>query len=68
MKALPAGPGPVKKGLRVIVPIGSMVATYFLTYKVFGPTLIAQFGDAGRQMVPMIVSMAVGGVARQITK
>ena len=58
----------LKKTLRVIVPVGSMVATYFLTNKVFGPMLAQQFGDASRQMVPMLVSMAVGGVARQITK
>jgi hypothetical protein len=45
-----------------------MVATYFLTYRFLGPMLIAQFGDAGRQMAPMIISMAVGGIARQITK
>ena len=50
------------------MPVGSMVATYFLTNKVLGPTLIQQFGDAGRQMVPMLISMAVGGIARQITK
>lgn len=67
-KALPAGPGLVKKGLRIVVPVGSMAATYFLTNKIFGPMLIQQFGDAGRQMVPLLVSMAVGGVARQITK
>lgn len=60
--------GVLKKTLRIVVPIGSMVATYFLTNKVFGPMIAQQFGDAGRQMVPMIVSMAVGGVARQITK
>lgn len=62
------GSGLGKKVLRVVVPIGSMVATYFLTNKVLGPMLAAQFGDASRQMVPMLVSMAVGGVARQITK
>ena len=56
------GSGLGKKVLRVVVPIGSMVATYFLTNKVLGPM------HASRQMVPMLVSMAVGGVARQITK
>jgi predicted amidophosphoribosyltransferase len=67
-KAPSAGPGIAKKAIRIIVPVGSMVATYVLTYKVLGPMLIPQFGDAGRQMIPMLTSMAVGGIARQITK
>ena len=62
------GPGIGKKIVRVVVPVASMVVTYFLTNKVLGPMLAQQFGDASRQMVPMIVSMAVGVVARQITK
>lgn len=62
------GAGWGKKTLRVIVPVTSMVVTYFLTNKVLGPMLAQQFGDASRQMVPMLVSMAVGGVARQLTK
>lgn len=67
-RATSTGDGWGKKSVRVIVPVVSMVATYFLTNKVLGPTLAQQFGDAGKQMGPMLVSMVVGGVARQITK
>lgn len=62
------GDGLGKKILRVVVPVASMVVTYFLTNKVLGPMLAQQFGDASRQMVPVLVSMAVGSVARQLTK
>jgi hypothetical protein len=33
-----------------------------------GPMLVQRFGDSSRQLVPMLVSMVVGGIARQILK
>lgn len=70
--AIPAGPSAgtkVLKGvLRVVVPIASIVVSYYLTNKFLGPMLVQQLGDSGRQIAPAIVSLAVGGVARQLTK
>lgn len=54
--------------LRVVIPIVSLVVTYYLTNKVLGPMLAQRFGDASRQLVPLMVSMAVGGMARQVMK
>jgi hypothetical protein len=54
--------------LRVVVPIGSMVVTYYFTNKLAGSALAAQFQGLPPQMIPMLISMAVGGLARQITK
>ena len=64
------GPGSrlFKGALRVIVPIGSMVVTYYFTNKLAGSALANQFQGMPPQMIPMLISMAVGGIARQITK
>ncbi len=65
----PKPPSRLLKGiLRVVVPVASLVVTYYLTNKVLGPMLAQRFGDASRQLVPMLVSMVVGGVARQVMK
>lgn len=65
-------PGPGAKAfkgvLRVVVPIGAMVVTYYFTNKLAGSALAAQFQGMPPQMIPMLISMAVGGIARQITK
>jgi len=66
-----SGPGPgakfLKGTLRVIVPIGSMIVTYYLTNRFAGAAL-AQKLSLPPQVVPMLISMGVGGIARQITK
>jgi predicted phage tail protein len=58
----------LKGVLRVVVPIGAMVVTYYVTNKVAGSALAAQFQGMPPQMIPMLISMAVGGITRQITK
>jgi hypothetical protein len=68
----PVAPGrgtKIFKGiLRAVVPIGSMVVTYYLTNKLAGTALAEQFKGMPPQTVPMVISMAVGGIARQLTK
>jgi len=54
--------------LGVVVPIGSLAVTFYTTRLIFGTVLAQQFGDLARQVVPMVVSMAAGGIARQIMK
>jgi hypothetical protein len=52
--------------LGVVVPVASVVLTYYLTSKLLGTVLVQEFGDVARQVVPLLISMAVGGIARQI--
>ena len=67
----PSGPGPgakfLKGTLRVVVPIGAMIVTYYLTNR-FAGAAIAQKVNLPPQVVPMLISMGIGGIARQITK
>ena len=69
--ALPGGPSAgqraLKGTLKVVVPVGAMVVTYYLTNRFAGAAL-AQKMNLPPQLVPMLISMAVGGLARQITK
>jgi len=52
----------------MVVPIGSMVVTYYLTNNVMGSTFANQFAGLPPQFVPMLISMVVGGIARQLMK
>jgi hypothetical protein len=44
-----------------------MVVTYYLTNRFAGPAMAESMG-LPPQLPSMIISMAVGGIARQITK
>jgi len=72
VKSAPAGPNRagrlLKAVLRLVVPIASIVAAYYLTRLVFGTMLVQKFGDVGRQVAPAAISLMVGGIARQIMR
>jgi hypothetical protein len=57
-----------KRILGIVVPVVSVVATYFVSNLVLGQMLGDQFGDAARQIVPVLISMVAGSIARQIIK
>lgn len=54
--------------LSVLLAVGSIVVTYFLSVRVLGPMLADRFGDATQTIVFIGVSIAVGSVARPIAK
>ena len=58
----------LKAILGFVVPIVSLAVTFYMTRLIFGTMLAQQFGDLARQVVAMIVSIAAGGITRQIMK
>jgi len=62
-----AGAKAARKVVGVLVPIASMVVTYYATTKLGTGSLAADL-NLPPQLVPMLISMAVGGIARAITK
>jgi hypothetical protein len=67
--AAPKAKSKVTRGiLNVVVPLASVVATYFLSTRFLGPVLLEKLGPTGPQMGSVMVSMLVGGIARQIMK
>ena len=58
----------LRSTLSVLLAVGSIVVTYFLSVRVLGPMLGDRFGDATQTIVFIGVSIAVGSVARPIAK
>ena len=67
-RAASKGQRALKGTVSVFLTVGSIVATYFLANRVFGPMLGERFGDATQTIVVVGVSMAVGSIARRIAK
>jgi hypothetical protein len=51
----------------IVVPIASMVVTFYATNKL-GTGDLATKMNLPPQLLPMLISMAVGGIARALTK
>ena len=51
----------------MVVPVGAMLLTYYLTNRFAGAMLAEPLG-LPPVLAPMLISMGVGGLARQITK
>lgn len=66
-----AGSGVVKGLLKVVVPIAALIVSYSINSYVtknYTPMLVSQFGDVSRQVVPMVIFAAIGGVAYKIVQ
>ena len=62
------GKSAARKVLGAVVPIASMIVTYYLTQATMGSALAYSFSDLPPQTIPMVISMAVGAITRQLIK